>query len=149
MSNLLKTNIELKNKLTEAEAEISALRQIILQRYDFNQDEYNRLLRAERAKHMLKAPFYDKNDQVIFKISQITGVTMQEIMGKSRKPHIIVARFACYWALIEVNKLSLSDAGRYFKVHHSSIIHGKRTFEDRAEFKYNPEYQLIEQIANL
>ena len=44
MSNLLKTNIELKNKLTEAEAEISALRQIILTRYDFNQDEYHNLL---------------------------------------------------------------------------------------------------------
>lgn len=149
MSNLLKFNIELKNKLTEAEAEISALRQIILTRYDFNQDEYNNLLRTERAKQMLKAPFFDANDKIIFKISQITGVTMQEIMGKSRKPHLIIARFACYWALCEVNKLSLSEAARYFRVHHSSIIHGKRTFEDRAEFKYNPEYQLIEQIAKL
>jgi chromosomal replication initiation ATPase DnaA len=115
MSNLLKTNIELKNKLTEAEAEISALRQIILTRYDFNQDEYQNLLRTERAKQMLKAPFFDANDKIIFKISQITGVTMQEIMGKSRKPHLIIARFACYWALCEVNKLSLSEAARYFR----------------------------------
>ena len=149
MSALLKTNIELKKQLIEAEAEIGALRQIILKRYDFKEDEYDKLLRSERAKHLIKSPFYDENDQLVFKISQLTGITMTEIMGRSRKPHIIVARFACYWALCTKNKLSLSDAGRYFKVHHSSILHGIKAFEDRAEFKHNIEYQLIKDISAL
>lgn len=149
MNELLKNNIELKKKLIEAEAEIKALKSLIKTRYYFNDEDYQTLLREERARHILKEPFYNENDFIVFKISQLTGVSVSDIMGRSRNQKVIMARFACYWALFERNKLNLSEVARYFRIHHSTIIHGKKQFEDRAGFKHNPEYQLIKEISCL
>lgn len=139
--------LDLRKKLTEAEAEINTLKRVLRERYQINDDDYEKLKRSERAKHIYDAALYTKEQYIIFKVSQLTGVTVEEIMSRSRKYEIITARFAAYYAVYLHYNRSLSKTGRYFKVHHSTILHGINAFCDRAEFKQNIEYQLLKDIA--
>jgi len=145
----MKTETQLRNQIAKYEAEISTLRKLLLEKFDDSVDDIPELLRKERAEYIIQAPFFNRNERIIFQISKLTHVSMDKIMGKSREQNIISARFAAFYALKMILHLTYSDIGRLFNRNHATIIHGIRTFEDRAEFKQNIEYKLIKDIASI
>jgi len=142
-------NKRLREDLRELEVQSEVMRRLFVEKYDFVEDELPKALKSERLYHMLKAPFYDKNEMLMYKISQITGITLKDIKGKSRKIKIVTARFACYWALHNVNNVGFSEIARLFDVHHTSIMHGIQVFADRSSMKQNYEYHLVKDILCL
>lgn len=146
LRDLRDENKRLREDLINAEIEAEMMRKLFVEKYNFIEDDLPKKLKHQRLFHMLRAPFYDKNEMVMYKISQITGVTMEQIKGKSRITRIVTARFACFWALYEMNNLSFSDIARLFGVHHTSIMHGISTFKGRSEMKQNYEYHLVKDI---
>ena len=127
---------DLKDIIMKQDLEIKMLRRLLINKHDNKSPEVD-------------GPFRDENEQLVEDISKITGISVGHIMGKSRKIEIATARFACFWGLYHVNQMTYSSIGRMFNLHHSSIMYGIRVFEERSEFKQNPEYQLIKEITNL
>ena len=135
--------------LGELKKENEYLKKLLRDKYEFNLDDYDFNLRQERINNLEKLPLLDSNETVIWKISQITGVKVADIMSKSKVAEISIARFACFYALRKINLLTLAQIGRVFNRHHSTIIYGINAFETQASFKHNIEYQLIKQIQSL
>lgn len=135
--------------LGELKRENEYLKKLLRDRYELNIEELEFNLRQERISQIEKLPFLDDNESLILKISNITGVKIEEIKGKSKVTEITTARFACYWALRRINLLSLKTIGRLFGTHHTSVMYGIKTFENHAQFKHNPEYQLIKSIQTV
>ena len=139
---------DLKDTIMKQDLEIKMLRKLLIQKHEISEDQYPNIS-SDRIRDMVDGPFRDENENLIAEIAKITGVTVGHIMGKSRKVKIATARFACFWALYEINHMTFSGISRMFNLHHSSIMYGIRVFKDRAEMKQNVEYQLAKEIALL
>jgi chromosomal replication initiation ATPase DnaA len=62
------------------------------------------------------------------------GVTLDEIRGSSRRPHIVAARHEAWLRIRNVMHLSYPSIGSvFFGVDHTTVIHGCRRAELRRE----------------
>lgn len=93
--------------------------------------------------------YFDKNERIITEISKFTSITVEEIMGISRKKELIVARFGVFYALNKLNNVSYSDIGRMFNRNHSAIMHGIDAFKHDAQDSKSAEYQLFKHINTI
>lgn len=75
---------------------------------------------------------YKDAHQIIKDEAKKSGVLVKEILGKSRKKSIVIARKKAIKACRERTNLSLPELGRVFgNRHHTSILH---------HLKFNKEY---------
>jgi len=82
-------------------------------------------------------------DRILHRIESFSGVHVNKIKGISRKTDVVAARFAAYYALYKIKKMTYVEIGRVFNRSHSSIIHGINAFLVASEDTNNIEYQLI------
>jgi len=68
----------------------------------------------------------ERNFTIIREIAMQHGVTVETIMGRSRDPQDVRARWAAYAAVKHRRGLSHCAVGRVFGRDHSTILHGIR-----------------------
>lgn len=73
------------------------------------------------------------------------GFTFSQIMAKTRKKHIVLARHIIIWEVKTViaQWMSYPDVGRLFDLDHTSILHAVRRIEN---LKDRGEVQTIERV---
>ena len=69
-------------------------------------------------------------------ISKLTGVPVDDIMGKSRLDRINTARQMLMWVLVTQCHYTTVEVGMLLHRHHSTIIHGTAQMNGR---RYLPE----------
>ena len=90
-------------------------------------------------------------DELVLQVSAKYGVPPVQIMGRSRKPKISVARQEAYWLVRHVMGLSYPSIAIYFGRDHSTIIHGVQQHEKRCGKKadLSPSFSKYPQPAVL
>ncbi|WP_434512609.1 DnaA ATPase domain-containing protein [Desulfitobacterium sp. AusDCA] len=78
-------------------------------------------------------------DNVIQKISEMTGILAEEIKGSSRVPSTAAARKFAVYAIRKLCALSYPQLGVYFQRAHSVMMKSYQQFEDTQ--KENPEWR--------
>lgn len=63
-------------------------------------------------------------------VSDVSGVSEAEIMGKQRTQSIVYARFVCFYLIRKHLYLPLAEIGAYFNMDHSSVIHGLKVVKE-------------------
>lgn len=61
--------------------------------------------------------------KIVREVSASSGIPVDDLLGRSRKPHIAQARFLC-WYVAREHGMSLQQIGRAFGRDHSTIVHG-------------------------
>ena len=114
---------------------------------------YKRENYALRTKLLQQIKQNPPNDyqQVLINACKICDITMDELKGKARNRHLIVARHICFYILRNDFALSLVEIGRIFNRHHSSIIHAIKNMDFIIE---NPtfnkyEFRIYQQIKGI
>ena len=64
-----------------------------------------------------------------------TGVSEEELRSRSRKPHLVNARFLAFWILNKHFDWSLVAIGEQFKMDHTTVLNGVRRAEERNLFE--------------
>lgn len=71
--------------------------------------------------------------QIVKMCADEYGVTLEDILGHSRKTSIVLARRKAAWLLYSRGKVSTTMVGDYLNKDHTTIIHALRRYEeDRA-----------------
>lgn len=66
---------------------------------------------------------------IIYNVALKHGLTIADIMGRRRKPNIVLARHEAMYELHATGKYSLPQIGRFMKRDHTTILHGCRKIE--------------------
>lgn len=61
-------------------------------------------------------------------VSEVSGVSIDEMKGRSRNKHTVSARQLCYWQGRKAG-LSLPEIGRFFNRDHTTVLSGIRKLE--------------------
>jgi chromosomal replication initiation ATPase DnaA len=101
----------------------------------------NKRLRYEITKHPFeKTPVED----VVLKVSELTGVTPMEMRSKSRKREYVIARQVVMWIIYQTNKVTWTEIGKYFLRDHSTVIHSVKSVDNALFWPQSNEYKIIE-----
>jgi hypothetical protein len=81
----------------------------------------------------------DRSAELLFEITEeVTGVTKEEIISKSRKPYIVDSRRMMAVSLIKNTKLTFSRIGEIIGgIDHSSISYYIKKHDDLVDTDYN------------
>lgn len=66
-------------------------------------------------------------------IATLEGVTLADILSRSRMKSIVRARHACFWMIREGYGKSSTEVGKLFGVDHTTVLDGIRSHERRLE----------------
>lgn len=71
-------------------------------------------------------------DEAIRVVSNVTGVSIEEIKGSNRKTHIVSARQMFCGAMTALQKLhfTLDEIGLFINISHCSVLHNKKRVVD-------------------
>ena len=72
-----------------------------------------------------------RQDFIINTVADFYGVNPNDILGKSRRPEIVRARFVSM-AFMHKDKMVQTQIGRYFKRDHSSVHHAMKQLNESA-----------------
>jgi|SRR5690606_14253619 len=61
---------------------------------------------------------------IIRTVSHISGVSIEEMLGKSRAQEVCYARFVCFYHMHKYLAMSKASIGRIFNKDHSTVING-------------------------
>ena len=68
---------------------------------------------------------------MIARFCEETGFSRAQISGPQRRQPLVEARHELFRRLYATGRLSLSQIGRMFDKHHSTVLHGIRQAEER------------------
>ena len=77
------------------------------------------------------------NDNELKEYACRLGIPFEEIMGRSRKAEVVMARQVWWWFLRDLS-FGYSEIGRMFGRDHSTVIHGVNRVSDL--IRLNDEY---------
>lgn len=85
-------------------------------------------------------------DNVIRKISEMTGISAQEIRGSSRIPLTAAIRKFAVYSIRELCALSYPQLGAYFQRAHSVMMKSYQQFEDmqKENKEWNKKYEILQ-----
>ncbi|WP_158255348.1 helix-turn-helix domain-containing protein [Rhodoblastus acidophilus] len=75
----------------------------------------------------------DKFDPILKMVSERTGVSVADILGKGRRAPIAAARQEAMWTVRTITNWSLSRIGGRFNRDHTTVLHAIRQVEARAD----------------
>lgn len=84
--------------------------------------------------------------RIVKATSQLTGVPVADIMGRSRCQRFVRPRFVAWAVCREYLELSYPEIGRVFDRDHTSVISGVQTFYDHAE---DDDFRDLDTIAKM
>ena len=90
-------------------------------------------------------------DQIFEIIGRHYSVPVEEIRGKKRLKDITTARHVTIYILRSITELSLNDIGRYFDMHHTSVLSACNNVSENMKSDPKLEYEissLIREIRN-
>lgn len=73
----------------------------------------------------------DEAREIVRGVSRQTGIPVEDIMGYSRRPEIVMARHGAIWLIRDRLGWSLMRLGRFFNRDHSTIHRALRRVEQR------------------
>jgi len=86
-------------------------------------------------------------ENIINRVSTVTGIPIEEIKGKKRKREIVVARqFVLYMVKERFLDMTWQDVGNVVGVHHTTAIHSYREVVDKMKVKDKRINFLIENV---
>lgn len=86
---------------------------------------------------------------MILEFSERTGLSVDEILGASRKKEVVAAR-QLYWKLLrEAGEFSYSEIGSLSGREHGTIIHGVRVATERIEVRDELVLPMWEKVKDL
>jgi chromosomal replication initiation ATPase DnaA len=86
---------------------------------------------------------------MILDFSHRTGVAVEDILGSSRRAHIVAVR-QLYWKFLrDEAKFSFSEIANLCDVNHSSVIHGVRMAREKIEVGDKLILQLWELVKDV
>jgi len=86
-------------------------------------------------------------ENIINRVSTVTGIPIEEIKGKKRKREIVVARqFVLYMVKERFSDMTWQDVGNVVGVHHTTAIHSYREVVDKMKVKDKRINFLIENV---
>lgn len=85
---------------------------------------------------------------VIIAASQSTGSSYFEILGRSRKRKIVIARMLCYFYLRE-SGYTLAYIGEKFGRNHATVLHNLRQLEDDIKTNFRPTIDYLKEFNQL
>jgi len=87
------------------------------------------------TKEILKEP-ESEIESILERVAGITGVTIEEIKGRSRKRETVIARqFVVFKVKERFNYMTWQDVGNVVGVHHTTAIHSYREVTDKLKVK--------------
>ena len=90
--------------------------------------------RKDEVARKVKEEYRNQLIQGIIRIiAQEFGVRESLYLSRSRKTNIVAYRHTCIYMIKEFTSLKLVQIGRYFNVHHSSVISTIRSMENHLE----------------
>ena len=82
-------------------------------------------------------------------MSRAANVSVADIMGRSRRPELCVARNIIWLHLWEVEHLSTTQIGQRFGRAHATVLHGIKNARDYGNYKcYRRERGIMESFIN-
>lgn len=99
-------------------------------------DEIARVSQAVSGKRKPNMYYYEC---IVDHISMQLGIAKDKIKGRCRKDEFAHARFIAIVQMYHPGFVTFEDIGRFFGMHHTSIIHGYYTVMD-LERKYDPVF---------
>ena len=94
--------------------------------------------RAERAVVLAGAPHRPRMAEITAETCRAFGVPVDLVMGHSRRATTVLARHAAMFLACRLSGRSLTEIGRFFDRHHSSVIHARDVTEMHVD--ENPDF---------
>ena len=82
-------------------------------------------------------------------VAKETGVSVDDIMGNSRKRHIVVARYAYWYLLFMKKRCTILQISECCKVQYQRVRYGLLMFSDWLDFYHHDAIQIWGLINNI
>jgi len=108
----------------------------------------------ERLRNQIAKPFKPKManatlEQLLDIVCSTTGVLPIELCSRSRKREYVIARHLFFYIASRHLGLPLTKIGLFTNRDHSSVIHGKDTYQDFLDMGYQPECDYYNQTIEM
>lgn len=77
-------------------------------------------------------------------VCEYYGLSLETLMGKTRRPVIVVPRWTLFYLLLRVGNLGSSEVGRIFRFDHATVLHGEKAILREAETNGKVRHDLDE-----
>lgn len=105
------------------------------------------LRRKERLTILRKLSDTDnKMTNIVRFVSQRLDIPFDQIMDKSRKRNIVLARMICMNMILKTDKFTLIEVGRFFRKDHSTIIYNRDTYKELLETNNKELLELLKKL---
>jgi len=110
----------------------------------------NYALRSQLRKFLaMEAP--NDYEEVLDNACKVCDITMDELTGRCRQRHLVVARHICFYILRNEFNLNLKQIGKLFNRDHASVIHGIKQMDYMVESPnlYKQEFKIYQAIKGI
>jgi len=76
-----------------------------------------------------------KIKDILMEEARISQLTVEEVIGYSRRQDILWTRYRIYWRARRETKASYPQIGRALKRDHTTVIHGERCYQAKINGK--------------
>lgn len=90
---------------------------------------------VENETEKKRPTFFDPRKQIVYDCAEEFGVTVDQILGDSRRTDIMLARRKAMWLMFQRNTMSKKAIGAYLNKDHSSVINAVKKYEENMQAK--------------
>lgn len=86
---------------------------------------------ASRNRQIEALPETMRWERVLKRVCRATGITKQEMLGPSRKPHIVFARFMAQYWLARLTKMSMAHIAKRMNRDHTTVLTAVKVYREK------------------
>ena len=90
--------------------------------------------------------YQDRNDYVVF-ISNLTGIPVDDILGRSRIECVCIARHLLAYALVQLCGYSSLAAGNLMNRNYATVLHGCYLIRDKSIQQFDGIQRMVDAIT--
>jgi len=76
----------------------------------------------------------DRQNNLIIKVCELYGITLESLSSKTRIRNVVEARFVLFYILHKIQGLTSPEVGKLFNKNHATVLHGCTTISGFIEF---------------
>ena len=110
----------------------------------------NKVAEQSKTRQQIRNPDYELksiSEEVIEDCARVCGLTVKQVMSKSRKTEFVEARWLAYRILYPMG-YSLISIGRIFNRDHGTVLNGLRKMQDMIDTKNKHMNLMLEELRN-